>query len=73
MKAIKITTSNQLMLCSRYQISYDEFPIGYWLVTTFGDNGEETLFEGLLDQVIFYELFTVDETLENDFISITKK
>jgi hypothetical protein len=75
MKGIKITESNQQMLMARYNIPHDDlemFPIGYIMITDFGDNGEER-YEGVLTQARFDQSFAEGEALSNGFFAINRK
>jgi len=70
MKAIKITVENRSMLAGRFgREDTNELPVGYWLVTDFGN--DET-FE-TVTPARFAALFTVGETLKNDFVDIERK
>jgi len=79
MKAVLITKKNQNMLATRFDLEHvnkaekdEELPIGYWLVTDFGN--DDTF--SLLTQEKLYEEFFVtipDKPMKNGFISITKK
>ena len=71
MKAIKITEANQSMLMQRYDLIEEVFmPIGYWLVTDFGDLNMDF---SLLDNTKFDELFERGRALQNGFIEIARK
>lgn len=75
MKAIVITKQNQQFLMSRYSVNVfdtDLFPIGYIMVTDFGDNGDRP-FEGVVTQEMFDSLYVRGEDLQNDFFAIIKK
>jgi hypothetical protein len=72
MKAIEITKDNREMLMSRYGSSdLEEFPIGYFLVAEFGDNGDPRLI-GVLNYDNFIAQYVVGEALKNGFYSVTK-
>lgn len=71
MKAIYITTANRPMLMQRYnQIEEKFFPLGYWLVTDFGD---ENMDFSLLTSDKLDELFDRGPAIQNGFIQITRK
>lgn len=75
MKGIVITQSNQQLLMSRYMVNVfdtDMFPIGYIMITDFGDNGERR-YEGVITQELFDSLYVRGEDLKNDFFAIIKK
>lgn len=75
MKGIVITQSNQQLLMSRYMVNVfdtDMFPIGYIMITDFGDNGERR-YEGVITQELFDSLYVRGEDLKNDFFAIVKK
>jgi hypothetical protein len=71
MKAIKITTTNIDMLASRYTIDKldyeDRLPIGYILVTDFGN--DDTF--DVLTQENFDVAFTMGLELANGFFEVT--
>jgi hypothetical protein len=72
MKAIKITKDNRQLLASRFNVDVDDYddmlPIGYWLVTDFGnDDTFDTLTEDM-----FQHNFIVGDTLENDFVAVER-
>lgn len=75
MKGIVITKQNQPLLMSRYGTNiFDEemFPIGYIMVTDFGDNGESR-YDGVLSQELFDSMYVRGEDLRNDFFAIIRK
>lgn len=70
MKACKITLDNIDMLAGRFQIDKDDYPVmlpvGYWLVTAFGDSSDYDLVEDAkLD-----EEYTRGRELQNGFIEV---
>lgn len=72
MKAVKITAENQQFLASRFGVEPDDYtdmlPIGYWLVTDFGnDDTFDTLTEDM-----FNHNFIVGDTLENGFVAVER-
>lgn len=72
-KAINITKENQQQLMTRYgfpQDDTDAFPIGFVLVTWFGDNGDSR-YEGVLTQENFNATYVKGEALQNGFYAIT--
>jgi hypothetical protein len=72
MKAIKITAANQEMLMARYQSEDPEmFPIGYVLITHFGDNGD-CMHDGVITQELFDQTFETTGNLENGFVAIVR-
>lgn len=74
MKAVKITAANQGYLASRYgeDDDLDVFPVGYNLVTHFGDNGEYR-YDGVIDDAELDRLFVRGQTLHNNFFEITNR
>ena len=75
LKGIVITQSNQQILMSRYMVNVfdtDMFPIGYIMITMFGDNGESR-YEGVITQELFDSMYVRGEDLKNDFFAVIKK
>lgn len=71
-KAVKITKDNRTALATRYALDLDAFPIDYFLVTVFGDDGDYR-YEGVLTEEKFNEKFAVVRYIENDFFDIVEK
>jgi hypothetical protein len=74
-KAVKITEANQQELIGRYgadMYDLDQFPVGYWLVTDFGDNGEYR-YDGVLLEADLDAKYTRTKTLLNGFIEIKRR
>jgi hypothetical protein len=72
MKAIVITPENQDMLCIRYDLDAGAFPIGYIMVTEFGDEGDFR-YIGVLHETTFNEKYVKGEAIQNGFFAVTKK
>lgn len=74
MKAVLITTINRPMLAARYLVDVDDYddmlPIGYYLVTDFGNDEKfDTLTTDNLNA-----LFDIGPELENNgFFEVTRK
>lgn len=72
MKAIKITADNQQLLASRFGVDVDDYddvlPLGYWLVTDFGN--DETF--DTLTEDMFNHNFIVGDKLENGFVAVER-
>lgn len=71
MKGIVITAENQQMLVNKFTTGEDleQFPIGYVLITDFGN---EDTFETLTPE-LFAAKFTAGENLKNDFFDVIPK
>ena len=75
MKAVVITKDNQQQLMARYGVDpndTDQFPIGYIMITVFGDNGDER-YEGVITQATFDEEYIKGTSLKNGFFAIDRK
>lgn len=73
MKGIMITSENQQELLLRYgEIDADIFPVGYIMVTDFGDNGE-VRYQGVLNQAGFDAAYEKGVALLNGFFAVIPK
>lgn len=75
MKGVVITESNQQSLMARYGVlpeDTDQFPVGFIMITMFGDNGEER-YEGVVGEERFNKSFVRGQDLANDFFEVINK
>jgi hypothetical protein len=73
-KAIKITTGNVGMLASRYSIMDEDktelLPVGYWLVTDFGEDNPD--YDVLTNGMFVTNFNLTGVTLENGFVEVER-